>query len=195
MMDAAEWSDLWGELEGRFGTERPGDTGALYLELLERRLEDDEIRLAVRRSVYADRFFPSPAELVAHAQQEDPARPYEDWRVVVEAANAQRTLARGVTSGTRKEREAHEALDAFRSLPAPALKAASILGGLIVIGAADGDGVSYLRSEFLRVREAYRQGDVQRALPSAKEVEERRLGSRPEGLQRLRVQAGPGAGD
>lgn len=88
-MTTDEWETLWGMLCERFNRDAGPELGVFYLNALEAKLDDEQIRRGVEQVLYENTYWPSPKELVDAGQRDEGVDAEEDWRRVVTLMEAQ----------------------------------------------------------------------------------------------------------
>lgn len=131
-MTADEWSELFDLMCQQFGRDPDPNLATTWLDQLEARLSDDEIRAGVFHIIYAHRFWPSIKQVVEAATGSDTtSRAADQWDIVQQ-----------IMGNRRKGPELMEELDDT------ARKVVSTMGGPPELAKTKLDDVDYRRKEF-----------------------------------------------
>lgn len=150
------FTEKWALLNERFGEDKPAEVRDLYYEQIDARLSEAEFVRGVKRVAYANRFFPSPKEIVDAARGGDERRrlAHDDWLVIHGAL---------LGPGRAEDGWTDDLSEAGR-------KALDLIGGVSAVKNVRKGRVNLLRKDFVRCHRDLAPPDAHR--PTLPEREE-----------------------
>lgn len=133
-MTNEEWSDLFYKICQQFNRDMDADLAAEWLDQLEQRLSDAEIRAGVRQVIYANKYWPSIKEVVDASRGDEEERALEQWE-----------FCHQIMQDSRRADSVLEKMDAEGQ------RVVRMMGGVRQLTRTKLDEVQWRRKEFLNL--------------------------------------------